>query len=392
MFEVTQLFEARTHGYHTYRIPALVATTRGTLLAFCAARHGKGGDWDPIDVVMRRSPDSGVTWEPQRVFATQGNHTVDNPVPIVDRETGAIHFLHQVDYARVYYLRSDDEGMSWSEARDITATIEEFRSDYAWRVVGPGPGHGIQLKSGRLVVPVWLSTGEGTEFGAGQLGHRPSCIATIYSDDHGATWRRGELVSCNSESVRNPNESVAVELSDGRVMLNIRNESAPNRRLISFSPDGATNWSEAQFHDELFEPICFASSVRLSSAPKSRNRILFANPDNREAGRPPGYRMGNWLRRNLTIRLSYDEGNTWPVSKVLDPDFAGYSDLAVGPDGTIYCLYEGGGIQGNMFDNSHMSIAHFDLDWLTDGRDSLKNLSDFQDGASERESTDASNQ
>jgi sialidase-1 len=115
-----------------------------------------------------------------------GKTTADNPTAIVDRQTGAVHFLYQIDYARCYYVRSDDDGLSFTAPVDITATFEQFRKEYDWNVIAPGPGHGIQLKNGRLLVPVWLSTGGHK--------HRPSCQATIYSDDHGRTWSAVRLI------------------------------------------------------------------------------------------------------------------------------------------------------------------------------------------------------
>lgn len=366
--ELIRLFTAGEGDYYTFRIPALVATTKGTLLAFCAARRGRGGDWDPIDIASRRSIDGGTTWEPLRLIAHSEGHTVDNPVPIVDCETGAIHFLYQIDYARVFYMRSDDDGVTWSEAREITSTFDQFRPEYDWRVAAPGPGHAIQLKNGRLLVAVWLSTGAGTEFGAGKLGHRPSCVSTIYSDDHGATWQRGEIVLDTSDEMPNPSETMPLELEDGRVMLFIRTESAGNRRAVAYSADGATGWSRPVFHPGLYEPICMASVLRMtSSAQGGKSRVLYSNPDS--SANPTRQRVKWGIRENITVKLSYDDGQTWPVAKSIDPGFAGYSDLAVGPDGTIYCIYEGGGREGNMFHNLHMSVARFSLDWLTDGQD-----------------------
>jgi sialidase-1 len=360
-FSKTTLFRAGEGGYSTYRIPAIAVTTRGTLLAFCAARV-QPGDWSEIAIALRRSTDRGATWSPMQIVASRPGATVDNPAPIVDRQTGSLHFLHQVDYERCFYLCSEDDGQTWSDPADITATFEAFRAEYPWTVLAPGPGHGIQLKSGRLIVPVWLSTGAGTEFGKGKRGHRPSVVAVVYSDDHGATWERGEIVARHSEDTPNPSETDALELADGRVLLNIRNESKRNRRLISVSADGATGWSEPVFHDGLFEPICFASLLRYSEQP---SRIIFANPDSQHTGAPAAA-WGAWRRENLTVRLSEDEGETWPIARVIDPGVAGYSDLAVGSDGTIYCLYEGGETGGNMFHNSHLTLAAFNLAWLMD--------------------------
>ena len=199
------LFHSGKDGYTCYRIPAMVVTKRGVVLVFCAARKGGGGDWDPINIAMRRSTDNGRMWEPRRILLDQGKATVDNPTPIGDRQTGSVHFLYQVNYARCYYMRSDDDGQTFTEPVDITPVFEQFRKEYKWNVIAPGPGHGIQLDNGRLLVPVWLSSG-------GYV-HRPSCMATIYSDDHGKTWQRGDVVGHSTTRTPNPNEMTSITTS-----------------------------------------------------------------------------------------------------------------------------------------------------------------------------------
>ena len=176
------LYAANTGSYKTYRIPALVACRSGALLAFGVGRK-EPNDWAEIAVVLRRSTDGGATWTPQQMIASKPGCTVDNPTPIVDRQSGAVHLLHQVNYERCYYLHSDDEGETFSAPVDITGTFEQFRPEYDWHVLAPGPTHAIQLKNGRLLVPVWLSTGVRV--------HYPPAVAVIYSDDHGCTWQRG---------------------------------------------------------------------------------------------------------------------------------------------------------------------------------------------------------
>jgi sialidase-1 len=253
-------------------------------------------------------------------------------------------------------MRSDDDGVTFSKPVEISATFEKFRPEYDCNVIATGPGHGIQLTNGRLVVPVWLSTGA--------KGHGPSVTATIYSDDHGETWQRGEIAIPDTSEWVNPNETVAVQLADGRVMLNARSLGKKNRRVVTTSPDGATRWSKPKLDNALLEPICMASMVRFSSQPAGdKNRILFSNPDNlsRADGKetPGGHRD----RKNLSIKLSYDEAQTWPVNKVLEAGPSAYSDLAVLPDGTILCFYERPKL---------LTIARFNLEWLTDGKDSLR--------------------
>jgi sialidase-1 len=380
IFRIQKLFEAGKEEYYTFRIASLVETRQGTLLAFCAARKGTGGDWDPIDIVMRRSIDSGVTWEPMKPLVHSEGVPCDNATPIVDFMTGEVHLLYQIDYARCYYMKSADDGESWSQPVEITSAIDEFKTVYPWVVLAPGPGHGIQLKSGRLLVPFWLSDGGGKEFGPNRRGHRPSIVVSAYSDDHGKTWNPGEVAVHDNDTTVIPNETSCVQLANGSVLFNSRNESINYRRLFTYSKDGATDWSVPVFADAFFEPICFGSMCRHSLQPyQSKNRILFCNPDSRQdpwkAAKPSTPRSApNRHRTNLTVRMSYDEGITWPVSKVIDPGIAGYSDLAVTPDGIIHCFYEGGSISGtggNQYKNTHMSVVSFDLKWLTDGKDQL---------------------
>jgi sialidase-1 len=389
--EKTDLFEAGKGGHKLYRIPGLVVTARGTVLAYCEARKHSGLDWDDIEILLRRSTNGGKTWSaPQTLprpegklernpvalanpelarrapLAREGQIAFNNPVAIADRG-GAVHFLFCVDYYRCFYLRSDDDGATFGKPVEITATFAEFHKDYPCKVIATGPAHGIQLKNGRLVVPVWLSSG------AGNNAHHPSVVATIYSDDRGKTWRRGDIVANETDPLTEPSETVVVELSDGRVMLNMRNQSKANRRAVAFSPDGATRWTRPVFDAQLKEPICMASLCRLSEKGKQdRDRLLFANPDNLlRGGRegPPGTMRD---RKNLTVRLSYDEGKTWPVARVLEPGTSAYSDLAVGPDGTIYCLYERGSTDGrDHFATRALTLARFNLEWLSHGKDSL---------------------
>ncbi len=382
--EKSDLFEAGQGGHKLYRIPGIVVTAKGSVLAYCEARKHTGLDWDDIDILLRRSTDGGRTWSqpkplpcPDGPFARNpaavakrlarpGEITFNNPVAIVDRG-GPVHFLYCVDYGRCFYLRSDDDGVTFSKPVEITRTFEQFRTDFDCRVFGTGPGHGIQLKNGRLVVPVWLSTGTGSN------AHRPSVVATIASDDGGKTWQCGAIVANATDPLLNPSETVIVQLADGRVMLNMRHESKRHRRAVAFSPDGMSHWTRPVFNEQLKEPICMASLCRLSEQGKSdRNRLLFANPDNLDGDRneTPG-RMH--ARKNLTVKLSYDEGRTWPVARVLEPGISGYNDLAVGPDGTIYCLYERGSTDGKShFATRTLTLARFNLEWLSAGKDRLK--------------------
>ncbi len=362
LLEQADVFPAGMNGVALYRIPGIVVTPKGTVLAYCEARKDSKSDWGEIEVHLRRSTDCGKTWETPKQIAhmadrIEGNprkptggdreQTVNNPMAIVDRITGNIEFVYCVNYARCFSMHSTDDGLTWSTPTEITASFEPFRSKYPWKVIATGPGHGIQMKSGRLVVPIWLAYGKTGD-------HAPSAAATIYSDDHGKTWKAGEIAVPNEGEFGDPNETMITELSDGRVMLVTRSVSKPNRKLITTNADGAAGWSSPEFHEQLWEPICMASIV---SHPSKSGTLIFSNPHSsgrdKEGKEIPA---GRGKRQNLTIKLSRDDGKTWPVSKVLEVGPSAYSDLAVLTDGTILCLYEG--------DNT-IRCARFDLDWIT---------------------------
>ncbi len=373
--EKTDLFTVGDLGYQRFHIPGIVVTAKGSVLAWCEARK-TDGDWADIRILLRRSTDDGQTWsEPQDIAAVEGpitknpfslalkstdptTVTYNNPVLIAGRD-GAVHMLFCIEYNRCFYQRSDDDGATWSKPTEITAAFDAFRKSYDWKVLATGPNHSIQLKSGRLVVPVWLSTGTGG--GA----HRPSVTATILSDDAGKTWRAGDIaVPCTDEWV-NPNETVAVELANGHVMLNVRNESKAHRRLIVTSPDGATGWSKPRFDDALLEPICMGGIVRYQHGGKSL--LLFSNPDNltRADGKEePGKGRD---RRNLSVKASADEGATWSISRSVEPGPSAYSDIAVTKNGTILGFYGRG--EKNHFAGDRLTVARFNLEWLTESKD-----------------------
>lgn len=388
-FEKEPLFTATDTNY--YHIPGLVVTARGTVLAYASWRDVAALDWGNIHTVMRRSTDGGKSWSPERQIApagapvqaivrssppkTKGHEddvTVDNPVAIADAN-GAIHFIYCVEYRRVFYMRSDDDGLTWSPPVEISQVFEKYRPEFDWKIVATGPGHGIQLKNGRLIVPFLLATG-----GKEGYHHFPSITAVLYSDDHGTNWQGGDVVARttghgdNPNVYHDPNETVAVQLANGSVLFNLRAPSFRHRRLQSTSPDGVGKWSKPEFVEDLPEPICFGSIARLSEKPRDdKNRLLFSIDGGTAIGRKrKNYDEQGFNREDMTVFLSYDEGRTWPVKRVIQsgPCGCGYSDLAVLPDGTILCAYGSGLHFGK---GSGISLAHFNLEWLTEGKDSF---------------------
>lgn len=362
------VFTADTGGYKLYRIPGVVVTAKGTVLAYCEARKSDRGDWGPIDILLKRSTDGGKTWgEPRAVadvpgpkaknpvalaqkLAEPGAVTYNNPVMIADR-SGAVHLLFCLEYMRCFYARSDDDGLTWTSPAEITATaFNPFKKDYDWKVLATGPGHGVQLKGGRLLVPVWLSLGTGGH------AHRPSVVTTVYSDDGGKTWKGGDLCVPNTAEWVNPNESTVAELPDGRVMLNARSESKANRRLVAVSKDGATNWTKPAFDDALVEPVCMGSLLALPGG-----AVLFSNPDNLDKANGKAAPGTGRDRKNLTVRVSDDGGKTWAAKRSVEAGMSAYSDLGVLPDGTVLLFYERGGVRAAY---GRLTAARFGVDWV----------------------------
>lgn len=368
MLEKQDLFEARTGGYWNFRIPSLLATAEGVVLLGCEARPGKGGDYDENDILLRRSTDGGRTFAEPVVLVdhnTYDSGPLSNLVMMTDPTSARLHAIFCHDYRRVFHTASDDGGVTFSEPLDITAALEPLREQFDWCVCATGPGHGLTMRSGRMTLPVWLSDGsEGSSHGT-HRSHCPSIVTCLLSDDRGRTWQCGEIVARNGgrlgeETLRNPSETMFVELSDGRVMANLRNESGPHRRLVAVSDNGATGWEGHRFDAALLEPICMAGLVRVTWPDGDKPGCLaFSNPGTleKESG------LKNFDRKQLTIRLSFDDGQTWPVQRILEPGPAAYSDLAALPDGTILCAYECGMID-SMYDSAALRLARFDRAWV----------------------------
>ena len=328
----TTLFTSGTAGYYRYRIPALVVSVRGTVLAFCEARCHNGRDDDEIDILLRRSLDGGRSWEDRLVVVSDGDRTCGNPCPVVDRDTGTIFLPFCKDNQQVFITRSDDDGRTWSEPEEITADVK----DPAWSYLGTGPGHGIQLASGRLLIPSWsdASPGPATWRDPPAVWGKVQSSYAFFSDDGGRTWQRGEEMTIGASS-----ECEAVELEDGTVYMNMRNRQDRKCRATARSYDGGQTWSSVEYDATLPEPSCQASVVRLDEG-----RVFLSHPSNTDA------------RTLLTVRLSRDECSTWPVARLLHEGPAAYSDLAVA-DGFILCFYEAES-------SERMILARLTPEWL----------------------------
>ena len=346
----TDVFVGGKDGYHTYRIPALIVTNKGTLLAFCEGRRNNRRDHGDIDLMLKRSTDSGETWSDQMVIHSEGGRaeiTIGNPCPVVDQDTGTIWLTLCRDNLDILVIKSMDDGVTWSEPVDITADVKGPH----WGWYATGPGVGIQLRhgkyKGRLIIPCDHRDGEGV------VGVSATHSHVFYSDDHGETWKLGGTVSFCTH------ECQVAELADGTVLVNMRNNwgrhgnkpEKVNMRALARSKDGGETWSELQFDEKLIEPICQASLIPYTDVNQhDKNRLLFSNPASKE-------------RVNMTVRLSYDEGKTWPVGQSLYAGPSAYSCLTALPDMTIACLYE----RGSNHPYETLTFARFTLGWLANG-------------------------
>ena len=334
--ERCNLFTCGQHGYTLYRIPALVVTPNGTVLAFCEARRYSGRDDDEIDILLRRSFDGGQTWEARQTVISDGDRTCGNPCPVVDRDTGIVLLLFCKDNQHIFVCQSEDEGETWSVPAEITSTVK----DSSWSYVGSGPGHGIQLTSGRLLIPSWAdeSPGPSTWRDPPANWGKVQSSYTFFSDDHGETWQRGAKMTHDASD-----ECEAVEMTDGTIYINMRSRRGRNCRASAWSRDGGETWSEVEYDPALPEPSCQGSIARFDV-----DRILLAHPSHTDK------------RAGLTIRLSRDNCRTWQVSRVLDQGPSAYSDLAITDGGRILCFYELG--EGY----SKLVLARFSIQWIED--------------------------
>jgi sialidase-1 len=243
------------------------------------------------------------------------------------------------DRNRIIYFRamkSNDDGETWSEPINL-----DYLKKSEWDYIVAAPGNGIQTKDGKLIAPTYCGLPDGSS---------NSC-QVIISEDHGKTWKVGQSIG---EYLVEPQ---VTELKDGTLMMNIRQTAQKGHRMYAISKDKGLTWGEVMADTTLPEPGagCQASFIRYSEKKlfSGKNRILFSNPASIKG------------RKNLTIRISYDEGKTWKYPRTLREGPSAYSSMTVLPDGTIGILYE----QGEEKIYEKISFARFNLEWQTDGKD-----------------------
>lgn len=341
--EPTLLFDSGKEGYPRYRIPSLALLPGGTLLAVCEGRvTGKGLTGD-IDLVARRSRDGGMTWTDLATIVDDGVETLGNPCLVVDQQKSRVWLAYtrslgrdteeeivagtSGDYTRVFVTSSDDDGVTWSKRREITDTVR--RSDWTW--YGTGPGLGLQLREGRLVVPSYHATAK--------TGVYRSHM--VYSDDHGQTWQRSKPIGNDCS------ECHVVATANGDLVLNSRTTVGPDQRTVARSQDGGVTWTNVRHEPLLYDSHCQACVISLPATDQLPARWLFTHPAGPD-------------RRNLTARVSYDDGVSWPQSHLIQTGDSQYSCLALLPDGHIGCLYESW-----QRGNYRLYFTRLDQTWMT---------------------------
>ncbi len=356
--EFSDVFKSKSEGYAQLRIPAVLVTKAGTVLAFAEGRQ-RPTDQAENDIVMKRSTDGGITWSTLRVLHDDGPHSLNNPTVVQERAGGRIFLWYQripghlkehsagtatgLDGTNIYrnlVLTSDDDGVTWAAPLDLTRTTK--RTARA-TTIASGPGIGIQLTRGphrgRLIIP----------FNEGPYGRWQNYA--VFSDDAGRTWAYGNdvpgaFVPDGKGGERSQiNEVQMAELSDGSVLLDSRQFAGAKVRRSSVSRDGGRTWSPVQAVPDLTDPSCMASTLRHSFAEGTApGRLLHSGPDSTK-------------RERGTIYLSLDAGKMWPTKRVLYPGAFAYSVLTRFEDGTVGCLFEA--------DNyARIVFARFPISWL----------------------------
>jgi hypothetical protein len=324
------IFIAGEEGYQCFRIPAILTSADGTLLAFAEGRKKNCGDAGDIDLVMKRSVDGGRNWSSLMLVWDDADNTCGNPAPVLDKKSGHIVLLttwnlgidHEPqiidgkskDTRRIFVLRSEDNGLHWSSPREITADVK--LPDWTWYATGPC--NGIQVRSGRfknrLIVPADHI----------EAGTKKYFSHVIFSDDGGYSWNLG-----GSTPQDQVNECTVAELSGGNLLLNMRNYNGIRIRQTSTSTDGGISWSPLRSDSMLIEPVCQASMI-WSAAPGRKPVLAFSNPASANS------------RTAMTVKLSFDEGKSWTQKLLLHGGPAAYSNLVTLPNGNLGCLYEAG--------------------------------------------------
>ncbi|HBE42897.1 MAG TPA: hypothetical protein DDW27_17185 [Bacteroidales bacterium] len=326
------VFRRGEDGYHTYRIPSIVQAKNGTLIAFAEGRRDNGGDPGNghIDLVYKVSHDGGRTWSSLRLLEkSQEGWGASNPTVVLSRKSGRIFIFYDgwkpgrggniSHYSRpgtldnqLWMRFSDDNGNTWSDARDIT---DQGRDIKRWGNAVFGPGHGIETRTGRLVIPV-NAPGKFTD------DTLKTASFALFSDDGGQSWKRGEQINAYTT------ENQIVELDNGQLMINARQKESVSTRWVALSNDQGQTWGQP-FPGQVCAQIC-AALIRYPHPQERKNNLLIWS-----GIKGPG-------RSNLVLQLSSDQGKSFPVEILVGHGPSAYSDMTLIDEVDVGILWEGG--------------------------------------------------
>ncbi|GAB3750878.1 sialidase family protein [Spirosoma pomorum] len=343
----TVVFRNGEGGYTCYRIPAIVRTPEGELLAFAEGRVTDCGDYGDVDIVMRSSKDGGKTWSAISRVADVGALQVGNPAPVYDRSDrqfpkGRLFLLYNTGSAsesdvrkgkavrEVWYITSTDAGKTWSEPVNITkqvsrpnqpATNPAYSFSEDWRSYANTPGHALQLQKGPHKGRIFVAANHSA--GSPQPHFQDYRAHGFYSDDHGKSWQLSPTIPYPGG-----NESTAAETSEGGILMNIRNQSGDvKNRLLARSSNAGISWEPVEVAQDLPDPVCQGSMIDYPLG-GGQSALLFSNPNSQTK------------RERLTVRVSKDGGQHWSAGKEVYNGSAAYSDLVVPSAGQVGVLYE----------------------------------------------------
>lgn len=349
---ISTVFGPGDEGSKYYRIPAIVCAPNGSLITASDKRINNDGDLpNQIDVVVKTSHDGGLTWGPTKVIAAGNPKGYGDSSLVVDRETGNVLLLFNGDNGfyqststnpqRMYVSISKDNGESWSEPRDITSMLYGFECQHpernTWQGMFLTSGAALQIRSGRIMVVACVRKKDTS----GVFNY------VVYSDDGGETWDVGITPGCSVIAL----EAKVVELNNGDILMNIRQKPY---RYESISHDKGLTFGDVVARPDLVDPSCNGEIIRYTSTRDGydKDRLIFVNDHH------PSQRM------NTSIKISYDEGKTWAVSKVIHAGNAWYPAVTITSDGRIAVYYE------RVVNNAaYMDVVVMSLEWVTDGAD-----------------------
>jgi sialidase-1 len=355
--EYNFVFENGKEGYNCYRIPAIIKSSNGDLLAFAEARKKDCDDFGDIDVIMKRSRDNGKSWGELQVVVDNNSSKAGDPAPVLDRTDpkyrhGRIFLLYNIstgsetnvrtghNVRETLYITSEDNGNTWDVPVNITTQVHKpyapdmnsayiFKED--WRTNANTPGHAMQFEKGKYRGRLYVAANHSAGPKSDNNDFSNYRSHGFYSDDHGKSWHL-------TPDIKMPggNESTAAELSDGSLLQNVRYQNKNEKhRILAKSSNVGLSWDTVYVSKDLPEPICEGSMISLKY--KRKFYVMFSNPKNQ------------LMRKDMTISVSDDNGSTWKHSLLVDSGNSAYSDLVrVGYD-NVGIIYERGNKGGIVF-------------------------------------------